>query len=72
MLMRMQPISLADVALVEPERLADKCGHFLESRHLTQFHPLSGARASFAQDNHSRFMRGVLRGPASFGQGLGS
>jgi dTDP-4-dehydrorhamnose 3,5-epimerase len=62
--MRIQPTSLTDVLLVEPELFEDKRGPFLESFHLQQFHNLSGATASFVQDNDSRSMHGVRLGSA--------
>jgi dTDP-4-dehydrorhamnose 3,5-epimerase len=62
--MRIQPTSLTDVLLVEPELFKDERGHFLESFHLQQFHALSRAAASFVQDIDSRSMHGVRLGPA--------
>lgn len=52
--MRLQPTSLPDVLLLEPELFEDERGHFFESFHLQQFRDLSGVAASFVQDNHSR------------------
>lgn len=60
--MRLQPTSLPDVLMVEPELFEDERGHFFESFHLQQFRELSGVTASFVQDNHSRSTHGVLRG----------
>ena len=60
--MRLQPTSLPDVLLVEPELFEDERGHFFESFHLQRFRDLSGVTASFVQDNHSRSTHGVLRG----------
>jgi len=60
--MRLQPTSLPDVLLLEPELFEDERGHFFESFHLHRFRDLSGVPASFVQDNHSRSTHGVLRG----------
>lgn len=60
--MRIQPTSLPDVLLIEPQIYGDERGHFFESFHQRHFQELTGVAASFVQDNHSRSMHGVLRG----------
>jgi dTDP-4-dehydrorhamnose 3,5-epimerase len=60
--MRIQPTSLPDVLLVEPQLHDDERGHFFESFHQRQFQELTGVSMSFVQDNHFRSVHGVLRG----------
>lgn len=60
--MRIQPTSLPDVLLIEPQIYGDERGHFFESFHQRHFQEMSGVTASFVQDNHSRSTQGVLRG----------
>ena len=52
---------LPGVVVLEPEVLADERGFFMETYHAARFRQL-GIEAVFVQDNHSRSMRGVLRG----------
>lgn len=52
---------LPGVILIEPKVLADERGFFMETYHLARFRE-NGIPALFVQDNHSRSMRGVLRG----------
>lgn len=59
--MRVIDEPLAGVLLLEPEIFSDERGFFMESynrRRLTEF----GIDQEFVQDNHSRSVRGVLRG----------
>jgi len=49
------------VLVLEPKVLADERGFFMETYHAARFRQL-GIEAVFVQDNHSRSMRGVLRG----------
>lgn len=59
--MNVTSTAIADVKLVEPKVFGDERGFFFESwnaRTLAQ----AGIDATFVQDNHSRSMRGVLRG----------
>jgi dTDP-4-dehydrorhamnose 3,5-epimerase len=60
--MHIQPTSLPDVLLIEPQLHGDERGHFFESFHQRQFQELTGVSVSFVQDNHSRSVHGVLRG----------
>ncbi|WP_194712382.1 dTDP-4-dehydrorhamnose 3,5-epimerase [Noviherbaspirillum soli] len=60
--MHIQPTSLPDVLLIEPQLYDDERGHFFESFHQRHFQELTGVSAFFVQDNHSRSMHGVLRG----------
>lgn len=53
---------LPDVLLVEPRVFGDERGFFFESFNERCFENLTGVKASFVQDNHSRSARHVLRG----------
>jgi dTDP-4-dehydrorhamnose 3,5-epimerase len=56
------PTSLADVKLVEPQVFGDARGYFFESFNARDFAQQVAPGLTFVQDNHSRSMRGVLRG----------
>jgi dTDP-4-dehydrorhamnose 3,5-epimerase len=60
--MRIHTTSLPDVLVIEPEVFSDERGHFFESFNLQQFSELTGVKAAFVQDNHSRSVHGVVRG----------
>jgi dTDP-4-dehydrorhamnose 3,5-epimerase len=51
----------SDVILIKPDVFADDRGFFLESWNARAFAAI-GIEAEFAQDNHSRSGKGVLRG----------
>ena len=53
--------SLPGVLIIEPRVFADERGFFMETYHSARFHA-AGIDATFVQDNHSRSVRGVLRG----------
>lgn len=59
--MRVTPSSLPDVLVVEPRIHGDARGSFFESWNRRAFAE-AGIDADFVQDNHSRSVRGVLRG----------
>lgn len=59
--MRFVPAPLEGVVVVEPEVHRDSRGFFLESYHARKFRE-GGIEAVFVQDNHSRSVRGTLRG----------
>ena len=59
--MRITPTRLKDVLLVEPDVFKDDRGFFLESYHFRKFAE-AGLKVPFVQDNHSRSMKGTLRG----------
>jgi dTDP-4-dehydrorhamnose 3,5-epimerase len=54
--------SLADLKLIEPRVFADERGFFYESFNQWAFDETVGGHVEFVQDNHSRSVRGVLRG----------
>ena len=48
--------------VLEPEVFTDERGFFLESYNRRTFSDVTGSAPVFVQDNHSRSVRGVLRG----------
>jgi dTDP-4-dehydrorhamnose 3,5-epimerase len=61
MQIRIESRALEDVAVLVPEIFQDSRGFFLESFRADQFEAL-GLPTQFVQDNHSRSVRGVIRG----------
>lgn len=59
--MKFTPTLLKEVLLIEPDVFRDDRGFFLEFYHEGKFHE-AGITARFVQDNHSRSLRGTLRG----------
>jgi dTDP-4-dehydrorhamnose 3,5-epimerase len=59
--MRFVPTALPGVLVLEPTIHRDARGFFLETYHAERFRE-AGIVAPFVQDNHSRSVRGVLRG----------
>jgi dTDP-4-dehydrorhamnose 3,5-epimerase len=59
--MRFIPTDLPGVILVEPTVFGDERGFFMEVYHEAKFRD-GGIPDAFVQDNHSRSVRGVLRG----------
>lgn len=60
--MKVTPTDLPEVLLIEPRVFGDARGFFFESYHQARFDEAVGRAVPFAQDNHSRSVRGVLRG----------
>jgi dTDP-4-dehydrorhamnose 3,5-epimerase len=60
--MKVTPLSIPDVLLIEPQVFFDDRGFFFESFNQEKFEEAIGKKVSFVQDNHSRSMKGVLRG----------
>ncbi len=54
--------ALPDVLILEPKVFGDERGFFMETYSARQFAELTGCEAAMVQDNHSRSIRGVLRG----------
>ncbi len=59
--MRVTPTELPDVLVIEPCVFGDERGYFYESYNRRAL-SAAGLDAEFVQDNHSRSVRGVLRG----------
>jgi dTDP-4-dehydrorhamnose 3,5-epimerase len=60
--MKVTPLNISDVLLIEPEVFADERGFFFESFNQNQFEKALGRKINFVQDNHSKSVKGVLRG----------
>lgn len=60
--MKMTPLAIPDVLLIEPKVFGDARGFFFESFNRRAFVEATGADWDFVQDNHSKSARGVLRG----------
>ena len=54
--------AIPDVLIIEPKVFGDQRGFFFESYNQEAFNQVTGLKANFVQDNHSRSARGVLRG----------
>lgn len=60
--MKVTATALPDVKLIEPKLFGDERGFFFESYNRKAFAEAVGSDVDFVQDNHSRSVRGVLRG----------
>ena len=60
--MKVTPLSISDVLLVEPQVFNDERGFFFESFNQNEFEKAIGKKVNFVQDNHSKSVKGVLRG----------
>lgn len=56
------PTTIPDLLIIEPKVFGDSRGFFLESWNASAFQEATGVTLPFVQDNHSRSVRGVLRG----------
>lgn len=54
--------SIPDLLIIEPRVFGDDRGFFYESFNRAKFAELTGREVDFVQDNHSRSVKGVLRG----------
>jgi len=60
--MKVTPLAIPDVLLLESKVFGDERGFFYESYNQHAFRQATGIDAPFVQDNHSRSARNVLRG----------
>lgn len=60
--MKVTATAIPDVLLIEPKVFGDARGFFYESFNQKQWRESTGLDRVFVQDNHSRSVRGVLRG----------
>ena len=60
--MKVTPLAVPDVLLLEPKVFGDERGFFYESFNQDVFRNATGLDVHFVQDNHSRSARNVLRG----------
>jgi dTDP-4-dehydrorhamnose 3,5-epimerase len=56
------PTALPEVLILEPRVFGDDRGFFMESFNQRDFEKSTGLSVTFVQDNHSRSLKGVLRG----------
>ena len=61
-MMKIKKLAIPAVILIEPRVFGDDRGFFFESYNARAFEVATGLSVDFVQDNHSRSMRGVLRG----------
>ena len=71
--MKVTPLKIPDVKLIEPDVFEDERGFFYESFNQQKFNEAIEENITFVQDNHSKSSKGVLRGlhyqEAPFAQG---
>ena len=60
--MRVTDSKIPDVKIIEPKVFGDRRGFFYESFNQQDFNQATGLNVHFVQDNHSRSIKGVLRG----------
>ncbi|HWT72002.1 MAG TPA: dTDP-4-dehydrorhamnose 3,5-epimerase [Oxalicibacterium sp.] len=60
--MKATSLAIPDVLLIEPKIFGDDRGFFFESFNEARFAEAAGRPVRFVQDNHSRSVKGVLRG----------
>ncbi len=60
--MKATRLAIPDVVLLEPKVFGDSRGFFFESFNQKAFDEATGTNHQFVQDNHSRSVKGVLRG----------
>ncbi len=60
--MKVTPLSIPDVLLIEPQVFEDSRGFFFESFREDFFRKETSLDVTFVQDNHSKSSQGVLRG----------
>ena len=60
--MRVIETKLKDCVYIEPKVFGDERGFFLETFQAERYAEMAGINLPFVQDNHSRSLKGVLRG----------
>jgi dTDP-4-dehydrorhamnose 3,5-epimerase len=60
--MKIIDTAISDVKIIEPQVFGDERGFFYESYNHAKFEAAIGRKVEFVQDNHSRSVKGVLRG----------
>jgi dTDP-4-dehydrorhamnose 3,5-epimerase len=60
--MKYTALNIPDVLLIEPEVFCDDRGFFFESFNQKNFEEAVGQKINFVQDNHSKSVKGILRG----------
>ena len=60
--MKVVKTKLADCVVIEPKLFKDQRGFFMETYHSDRYRKQAGIELDMVQDNHSRSVKGVLRG----------
>jgi len=60
--MKVTPLKIPDLKLIEPDVFEDERGFFYESFNQQKFNKAIGGNIIFVQDNHSKSSKGVVRG----------
>ena len=60
--MKVTPTAVPDILLLEPRVFHDDRGFFMETWNARTWREATGLDTTFVQDNHSRSVRGVVRG----------
>jgi len=60
--MKVRPLSIPDILLIEPKIFRDERGFFFESFNQADFEKGTNLSPIFVQENHSRSINGTLRG----------
>lgn len=60
--MQIVQTAIPEVLIIEPQVFGDERGFFFESFNQQKFDSLTGLKATFVQDNHSKSAKNVLRG----------
>ena len=60
--MKVIPLKIPDILLIEPQVFIDSRGFFFESFNQERFEKIVGREIKFVQDNHSKSAKRVLRG----------
>lgn len=60
--MKVTDTQIPDVKIIEPTVFEDERGFFFESFNHQKFEEAIGRKVTFVQDNHSKSVKGVLRG----------
>ena len=60
--MKVIPLAIPNVMLIEPKVFGDERGFFYESFNQAAFNEATGLDVTFVQDNHSKSAQNVLRG----------
>ena len=60
--MKVTPLKVPDVKLIEPDVFEDERGFFYESFNQQKFNEAIGQKITFVQDNQSQSSKGTIRG----------
>ncbi len=60
--MKVRPLSIPDILLIDPKVFKDNRGFFFESFNQATFEKETNLSPTFVQENHSKSNKGVLRG----------